>query len=413
MNLNCPHINLTPEVIKFVNQFKSDEDLLRSGGLPNDLLDRLAFGFTDEDIKTLNPNQLHVKWHDDMENVKWEQQQSGLSKIAWAQKIDLSEPIDVVYEKNKFYIDDGHHRTYAAKILKKLLNVNLEIKMNPITQINPNLDYDLFHRCLFNQVKNNQLNEELSKIKKMSGLNESLTNVEDDVNMIYDTYFREPINVAMKTRIITPSMFDMKMTDTSILKNPMCVKANEINPCEIRINFMNNYYNPFDHIISIALGSAALRHVENFNCNIDKAIEDLMDIPNQAIAFKNEFSEARIKGSIHHELTHWLDDTLNNNHIKNHLTAAQKKAEEDQGSNLSYKPINVHHIERQAQIHNIKQLYNQNKDIWNTLSFDEMIKMAPSLSFVKNLPYNIKAKWIKDMKMRMYREGLLGKEMFN
>ena len=37
----------------------------------------------------------------------------------WAKGVDLTEPIDVSFEKNSFYIEDGHHRYYAAKILNK------------------------------------------------------------------------------------------------------------------------------------------------------------------------------------------------------------------------------------------------------------------------------------------------------
>lgn len=191
----CPHIKTTPEVVDYINKFNTDEELLRSGGLPTNILDRLAFGFSDEDIKTLNPDQLHVKWHDDMDNVKWEQQKSGLSKLAWAKTINLSEPIDVVFEKNKFYIDDGHHRTYAAKILKQPLNVNLDIRMNPIITLAPKLGYDDFHRCLFKQIKNMNLNEQLSRIKNMMGLTEniqikpiSFDNPYDDEDEDFDVY---------------------------------------------------------------------------------------------------------------------------------------------------------------------------------------------------------------------------------
>jgi hypothetical protein len=49
-----------------------------------------------------------------------------------SEKINLSEPIDISYESNgyglKFYLEDGHHRYFAAKTLNKTLNVNLEIK---------------------------------------------------------------------------------------------------------------------------------------------------------------------------------------------------------------------------------------------------------------------------------------------
>lgn len=144
-----------------LSKFKTSEELLRNGGISIETLNRLAHGFSEEDIKTLIPNQLKIKWKDDLENVKWEINKSGLTPKQWASKINLSEPIDVSYwgdNKHKigFYIEDGHHRYMAAKILNKPLNVNLEIKVNPITTINPNLRYEDFHRYIFKIFKNNE-----------------------------------------------------------------------------------------------------------------------------------------------------------------------------------------------------------------------------------------------------------------
>jgi hypothetical protein len=161
--ISCPLIQLTNEIVDEVNKFSSSEDLLRSGGISIENLDRAAFGFSSGDIKKLEPKQLSIKWKDDLENVKFEIQhefkKSGLGSfkdflLKWAQNVSLETPIDVSYEKNKFFIEDGHHRYFAAKILKKPLNVNLEIKMNPITKLAPKLSYDDFHRCVFKQVKN-------------------------------------------------------------------------------------------------------------------------------------------------------------------------------------------------------------------------------------------------------------------
>lgn len=160
--LNCAPIKLNDEIIDEIRKFKTSEGLLRSGGLPTEALDRLAFGFSSDDVKTLIPKQLSIKWKDDLDGVKYEIEllqkkypNKSLNEVMrlWASGINLSEPIDVSYEKNKFFIEDGHHRYYAAKILNKVLNVNLEIKMNPITKLAPSLSYDDFHRCVFKQVE--------------------------------------------------------------------------------------------------------------------------------------------------------------------------------------------------------------------------------------------------------------------
>jgi hypothetical protein len=150
---DCNNIKINKEVFDEVNKFNTSEELLRKGGISIEALDRLAFGFSSDDIKTLTPNKLFIKWKDDLENVKYEILKSGLSQQQWATKINLTEPIDVSFEKGKFYIEDGHHRYMAAKILNKPLNVNLEIKSNPIKQLAPHLGYDEFHRCVFNIVK--------------------------------------------------------------------------------------------------------------------------------------------------------------------------------------------------------------------------------------------------------------------
>ena len=169
-NIKCPHIQLTQEIVDYVNDYASDENLLRSGGIPIELLHKAAYGFSVDSVKTLMPEQLKVRWKTDLENVKWEIEKQGIDEKTWAQYIDLTEPIEVEYWKDEeegfeegFYISDGHHRYYAAKILNKPLNVKLEIKTNPIEKLTPGIGYDDFHRCLFKQVKEEYGYKEISR----------------------------------------------------------------------------------------------------------------------------------------------------------------------------------------------------------------------------------------------------------
>lgn len=156
-------LNLNPEYIPLLknelSKFNTDEELLRGGGISIDILDRLAFGFSEDDIKTIHPKELKIKWDLDLENVEHEIIHSGLSPKKWASKIDLSEPIEVSYweddeHERGFYIEDGHHRYMAAKILNKELNADLKIKINPFKVIAPSMDYDDFHRYIFNHYNN-------------------------------------------------------------------------------------------------------------------------------------------------------------------------------------------------------------------------------------------------------------------
>jgi hypothetical protein len=65
-------------------------------------------------------------------------------------------------------------------------------------------------------------------------------------------------------------------------------------------------------------------------------------------------------------------------------------------------------------MHNIKQIYNKYKEIWDGLTFYDLLTMNPSLNTTYHrLPKDIKTQWLKDLKKRMHRENLLGKRMIN
>jgi len=160
-------IDLTP-LKEEAKKYKNGEELLRSGGFSIDALDRAAFGFAAEDIKELDPKDLHIKWKDDMHNVKQEIKDSGLTDEEWSETVNLSEPIEVVYEDGKFYIDDGHHRYWAAKTLGKKLKVDLvRIYDKPIAKITGKRDYDYdeFHRSFFASIRNADF-QDLSSLKR-------------------------------------------------------------------------------------------------------------------------------------------------------------------------------------------------------------------------------------------------------
>jgi hypothetical protein len=94
---HCPILKLTDEIIDEVNKFNTDEELLRNGGLSIEALDRAAYGFTSEDIKTLLPEQLNIKWKEDYKGVLFEVEyfakKNNLSfnkaKTIWSEKVNF------------------------------------------------------------------------------------------------------------------------------------------------------------------------------------------------------------------------------------------------------------------------------------------------------------------------------------
>jgi hypothetical protein len=249
-----------------------------------------------------------------------------------------------------------------------------------------------------------------SKSLKEGLLNEALTDVDSDVNLIYDMYFRPAVEEIERTGKITEDMFSYAETNTVILKSELAKEAHKRNMCIIKINsHKNNFYDPNNKIIGISVNKGAVDYSMNFGGDIMSAVYSLND-EYQKRELPKEFSEERIKGSIHHELAHWVDDTMNNQHIKKLVS----KPNDVKTKMLNKLPINATKMEIQAQIHNVKQLHNKYENIWDELTFKDMLGYSPALSKVyRDLPMKIKTDWIRNLKTRMHREGLLGKNMVN
>ncbi len=250
----------------------------------------------------------------------------------------------------------------------------------------------------------------LKAFEQYNIINEKLTDVNEDVDMIYDTYFKDGYDYINEFDKIDISLFKTDTITSAELVSPACKKAHLLNPIKIYINnadishISNNFYNPFDKIISIRVNNSAIEYANDFE-SVSDAADNLTD--SQKNSFLNEFKGSSIKGSIHHELAHWIDDTLNNQHLK-------KKLQKQKETGVVIKNINFSPMELQAQIHNIVQLKRKYEKIWDDLTFEEMIKLSSSLSSVmkRNDDYDARKDWIFRLKKRMARENLLGKKMY-
>lgn len=250
----------------------------------------------------------------------------------------------------------------------------------------------------------------IKKLLKEAVLTEKLAEVDDDVDMLYDLYFKEDLEQLKKTGMITRDMFASFETDTSILRSPEAVKAHQMNPCKLLINHVkySNGYRPNAQIITMKVNNAAIEYVLDSNGNLNRAYEGLST--NQQKTFITEFNPETIKGSIHHELAHWLDDTFNSQHIKKRVN----KQIAAKTPNLKGIDVNSTKMELQGQIHNIKQYYNLMKDQWDELTFKQLVEGVRTLLIVYNqLQGETRKQWLRDLKTRMFREGLLGKNMIN
>lgn len=253
------------------------------------------------------------------------------------------------------------------------------------------------------------MKEIIKKLLREGLISEKLTQVDSDVDLLYNTYFKEDIDYINKTGYVNNGLFKTNKTNTSVLTSEESIKANELNQCVILVNIKGNTYNPSGHIITVSITKDAIDFVINeFKGDLQAAINYLEE-PQRA-SLRKEFTEEKIKGSIHHELAHWIDDTMHNQHIMKRTN----KAMELGTANIGGIPVNSTKMEIQGQIHNIKQLYNKFNDVWDDMSFTELVSHSPTLNIIsRQLKGDTKINWIRNLKTRMNREGLLGKNMIN
>lgn len=247
-------------------------------------------------------------------------------------------------------------------------------------------------------------------------LTEKILDVQQDVDIIYDKFFRknieklnnperdpklikEAVRALSRERHVEPGVV------SNLLKTPELDEAQEHNPVKFIINSgVGNMYrinrNPAE--LHFSVNDAVLRLLKQYEYSIDtlsRLIKDNFDM------FLSEMTEGKMKGSIHHELAHWYDDTMHNYHlantVKNNPSATNKPE------------WNTSHIEIEGQIHTLLQFKKMYGDeLWDSMTFDELLTKVPALSFVeRDLDTEHKEVWKRRIKSRMARENLLGKNM--
>jgi len=239
-------------------------------------------------------------------------------------------------------------------------------------------------------------------------INESklIHNLQEDVDYLYTKYFENDVNRLKNNDKYIDDMFKPYVDHTYNLKSDLASIGNELNPCEIFINSDNRiscFYNPKRS--EIGIGVSVIAHdILKDSGSIRNGIIDT-----QSNIFEQEFTEHRIKGSIHHELLHWLDDTLHGRNIRELLNKINIR-----GLERYTKKRNINHtyIEIHAQLANINQLKKKLGEEWDLISFDSAIALSPALTTVNNkLSIEDRKDWIKTLKYKMYKYGLLGASM--
>lgn len=234
-------------------------------------------------------------------------------------------------------------------------------------------------------------------------ITEAILDINDDVDMLYDYFFKDLVADVLAGT--WDGEIHMSKTDTDQLECPICQKASAKNFCTIYINKegYGNFYQPDQNLISLSMNLGALNLFKWYKQ------EAVNMTGNQGNRLRHELSPAVIKGSIHHELSHWIRDSLHKS-----ISPLINQAKETGRTTVlpSGKEINAHAIERDSQVHNFVQMKREYSDVWDQLTFGQAIaNSGPLHNIFSNMPAAEKPQWIRQLRSRLAREGLLGKNM--
>ena len=237
-------------------------------------------------------------------------------------------------------------------------------------------------------------------------ITEATLDLDQDVDIIYRKYFEMTIIDVRRTETLRKEWIKEDEFTTAELISDICKQAHEINPCKIYMNRSDFSYNHMHKELDFGFD----RGVVNALLRIGGSLTALIDkSPNSKARILRPFSPNFIRGAIAHELAHWVRDSLHNSHIEkvSDRSRIAGKRERPRGKN-EY----AGNIEMDSMIHEMKQVRRKTSDEkWDSLTFAELGDTT-ALNFQmtsidsKNIP-----EFIQTLKKRMFREGLLGKNM--
>lgn len=263
--------------------------------------------------------------------------------------------------------------------------------------------------------------EERNNMKFYKYLNEKTYAISGDVDLIYNKFFKKYVKLYHKDiQKFLQELEKDKLNDEYFfgdmmshwLKSRIAKKATEITPIIIRCGVLKkgNMYDIRHGLISLSLNIELIDLLKQYKGNTGEILK-LIPKATTRIRFKNEMTETNIKGSIYHELSHWLNDTLHDENVRkeNMKLHIDKKKMEKIGD------VTFTDFELDAQVHALKQLHRTHKKVWDQLTWMDIANLKTSFSAVfiklKSVNKGIREDYRKRLLKRLNREKLIGRNM--
>jgi len=257
-------------------------------------------------------------------------------------------------------------------------------------------------------------------------LEKRIYNLKKDVDFIYDHAFKEFIqdfhsellkplefygekSLGRDFKFVTFSTKELKAKECKIADSKLSV------PIFCGVFDSGNFFNfsgdkPY---IQLSLHSVLVHSIYSNKIENIKGMKYIIS-NTQLKKAKNEFDEGRIKGSIAHELSHWVDGA--NYDIFNKIVSKNTELSRQELLKLKNKSVDMSYFEIQGQIHGISELKRKYKKQWNDMSLNDLFNLYTSLSSIANTLYknygsDVVLIWSRNLIKRLAREGLLGVNM--
>lgn len=243
---------------------------------------------------------------------------------------------------------------------------------------------------------------------------EGLFDLDEDVDFLMDKfrveynleeYRKDPRHMLGKTGVLEPTI------DSRELPSALSQKADKLNPVYIRFGiFDDSGYDVQQKVIMISVNQSAINGLGVRGFGNTEVIEDYPDI-------LHEVSSHRIRSTITHELTHWLEDSLYDGKVTKEVDKLNTKFQKTRNSKDLVRFRNTSPQEIESFIHEFAQIKRRiPQDEWDSLTFKNIFDQHSSLrvaydATIKKLESSDLEEFSKTILKRLHREGLLGKNM--
>ena len=247
-------------------------------------------------------------------------------------------------------------------------------------------------------------------------INEAMFDIYEDVDYIWENGFKVVIEYYKNNPKEIYNICSIKKDKIVVilksinLPSSISKEASLDNPIDIYIGFINvgNSYDVRNRRINLTLNCSA---IEALGLN---GLEYIHKVEKTYPTIASEFSKLSLRGTISHELAHWLDESYHDKNITRILKQVTKDKNKKNFSKTYFSLATIQEID--ANIHAINSMKHElGQEEWDKLTFMDILSKKPSLKHafdkLKTLDKKRYFEWKKRFFGRMAREGLIGKNV--